>query len=171
MVTSQQLLLAGATLATALMAGLFYAYACSVSPGLNRLSDTAYLEAMQSINRVIQNPVFFAGFFGAAILLPLTTYRQYEQPASLRFWFLLAATVTYLVGVLGITALGNVPLNNALDTFSISSASPQALADQRAAFEAPWNRLNLIRTIAAILSMVFVIGGLFSEQAAIRPAK
>ncbi len=55
------ILLITATL-TGLSAGLFYAYACSVNSGLGRLPDREYLAAMQSINREILNPVFFAGF-------------------------------------------------------------------------------------------------------------
>jgi len=47
---------------TALMAGLFYAFSCSVNLGLARLSNAEYISAMQSINRAIQNPIFFAAF-------------------------------------------------------------------------------------------------------------
>ncbi|MET3535054.1 anthrone oxygenase family protein [Chryseobacterium limigenitum] len=59
---------------TALIAGLFYAYSCSVVLGLGKLSDTEYLKAMQSINREILNPVFFVSFMGTAVLLPISTF-------------------------------------------------------------------------------------------------
>ena len=157
MPTYQNTILAGAALTTALMAGLFYAYSCSVNPGLHRLSDTAYLAAMQSINRAILNPVFFVGFMGTAILLPLSTWVQYGQSVSSRFWFLLSATIVYLVGVIGVTMLGNVPLNEALDTFNLQTASPAEIATQRTAFEMPWNRLNMLRTVASILAIILVI--------------
>ncbi|MEJ7586735.1 MAG: hypothetical protein WKI04_04145 [Ferruginibacter sp.] len=57
---------------TALVAGLFYGFSCSLVHGLEPLSGEAYIGAMQSINRAIQDPVFFVCFFGALLLLPET---------------------------------------------------------------------------------------------------
>ena len=57
------LTLAGATLATGLVAGVFYAYAVSVNLGLAAQTDAAYVATMNEINERIQNPLFFASFF------------------------------------------------------------------------------------------------------------
>ena len=65
---------------TALMAGLFYAWSCSVMLGFARLPDREFVSAMQSTNRAIQNLVFFTAFFGAPILLPLSVFLHYGQP-------------------------------------------------------------------------------------------
>jgi len=54
-----ELILGAAAIATGLLAGLFYAYACSIMPGLHASSDRTAVEAMQNINEAIQNPVFF----------------------------------------------------------------------------------------------------------------
>ncbi|WP_212002596.1 DUF1772 domain-containing protein [Chitinophaga sp. HK235] len=143
-------------LTAALMAGLFYAYSCSVNPGLGRLSDTCYMAAMQSINRVILNPVFFIGFMGPVFLLPLSTWLVFRQGATVSGWCLLAATIIYLAGVFGVTAAGNVPLNNALDKVSLQGDAAE-IAAQRARFEKPWNRLNMVRTIGAIITVTLVI--------------
>ncbi|HJT73609.1 MAG TPA: anthrone oxygenase family protein [Chitinophaga sp.] len=145
------------TTATALMAGLFFAYSCSVNPGLGRLADSPYLSAMQSINRAILNPFFLVPFVGLVLLLPFTAYLQYTSPVSPRFLLLAAATITYIWGVFGITMLKNVPLNEALDAFNIQSASIEDLARQRLQFEEPWNRWHFIRTIAAVLTSVLMI--------------
>ncbi|WP_128546641.1 anthrone oxygenase family protein [Larkinella soli] len=153
-----------AAVATGLMAGLFYAYSFSVSPGLARVSDAAYLAAMQAINRAILNPVFFAGFLGALVLLPLSTWLQYGQPVSARFWLLLGAAVVYTVGVFGVTGLGNVPLNDALEAFDLSSATADELAAMRTRFESPWNRLNAVRTLSAVLSELLVTAALLSPK-------
>lgn len=164
MSTLPTIILVSAAITTALMAGLFFAYSCSVNPGLHRLPDTAYLAAMQSINRAILNPVFFIIFLGAPILLPLSTWLQHHQPISLRFWLLLSATLIYLVGVLGVTALGNIPLNEALDAFSIQTASAEEIAAQRAKFEVPWNNWHLVRTIASVLANILVIAACLSHK-------
>lgn len=142
---------------TALISGLFYAWSCSVVPGLARVSDSTYLEAMQQINRAILNPVFFLSFIGTALLLPLSTWLHYGPELNARFWLLLLASVVYLAGTFGVTMFGNVPLNDALDAFNLSSASVQELAAQRARFEGPWNNLNIIRTIAGAGALILII--------------
>jgi len=142
-------------ISTALMAGLFYAYSCSVNPGLGRLPDAGYLAAMQSINRAILNPVFFASFLGSLVLLPLCSWAYWGNASAL--WYLLAATGMYSGGVFGVTMAGNVPLNNALDKLELSAASGEQLAKYRADFEPRWNRLNLVRTVAAILTVALVV--------------
>ena len=153
--TVQNIILVVTATATALMAGLFYGFSCAVNLGLARLSNAEYISAMQSINRAIQNPFFFAAFFGAPILLLLSTFLHYGQ--SMRFRFLLAATVIYLIGTFGVTVFGNVPLNDALDRFNLESASKEETALQRANFEGRWNNLNTIRTVSSLLAVIFVV--------------
>ncbi len=165
MFTLPNTILACATLTTALMAGLFYAYFCSVNPGLSRLPDTAYLMAMQSINKAILNPVFFSSFLGAPVLLMYSTWLHYRDPATTRFWLLLAATVVYLIGALGVTAFGNIPLNTALEGFSIQTASMGEIAAQRQKFEVPWVTWHLVRTIAAVLALVLLILACLNQEA------
>lgn len=148
--TNITLFFAGVT--TALMAGLYFAWSCSVIPGLQALPDAGYIAAMQAMNRAIQNGAFFLAFMGAAILLPVSAWMSFKQGASVRCWLLLAATVLYLVGSIGITMFGNVPLNDALDAFRLSSASPADMAAFRLRFEDPWITLHTIRTVLTILS-------------------
>lgn len=143
--------------ATGLMAGLFFAWSCSVTLGLAQVPDKTYITAMQAMNRAIRNPVFFVCFFGAALLLPVCTYQQYGHQVSARFWLFLAATALYLIGIIGITFWGNVPLNQALDKFHIGAASSREITAQRAQFERLWNRLNNIRTVASTLAFVLVV--------------
>lgn len=140
---------------TALIAGLFYAYSCSVVLGLGKLSDTEYLKSMQSINREILNPVFFMSFMGTAVLLPVTTFLfRGEQPV---FIFLLLASAAYLIGVFGVTVAGNVPLNDMLDKLDISSSTTEAVKQMRESFENRWNLLNTIRTVFSVISIVLVV--------------
>ncbi|MDH6253509.1 putative membrane protein [Chryseobacterium sp. H1D6B] len=140
---------------TALIAGLFYAYSCSVVLGLGKLSNVEYLKSMQSINREILNPVFFMSFMGTAVLLPVSTFVYRAQNPV--FIFLLLATVVYLVGVFGVTAAGNVPLNDQLDKFDIAVAAAEAVKRMRESFEARWNLLNNIRTACSIVTVILVI--------------
>ena len=109
---------------------------------------------MQSINRAIQNPIFFAAFFGAPILLFLSTFWHYEN--SRRFSFMLAAAVIYLIGTFAVTVFGNVPLNNRLDRFELKSASEAETTKQRADFERRWNNFNTVRTVSSALAIILV---------------
>jgi uncharacterized membrane protein len=155
--TIANIILALTTLTTALIAGLFYAYSCSINAGLGQLSDSNYILAMQSINRVIQNPLFFISFMGTLILLPISTYLHYGQPSLNRFYLLLFATIIYAVGVIGVTALGNIPLNNMLDKFNVQSIDNEAIINVRLSFEKAWNGFHSVRTIAAVIALVLVI--------------
>src|SRR5262245_3055710 len=131
----QYMLLIITTTITGLMAGLFYSWSVSVTPGIGRLGDSEYLASFQVMNRAIINPVFMICFLGAAALLPICTYMNYSQPISNRFWFLLGATVFYLGGVIAVTFAANIPLNNALDKFNIAASSADQMASFRAQFE------------------------------------
>ncbi|MCL9804320.1 DUF1772 domain-containing protein [Flavobacterium amniphilum] len=149
---------------SALMAGLFYAYTCSVNLGLGKLSDIEYIKAMQSINREIQNPVFFSCFFGTLILIPLSAFLQYNQQATFKAWLLLTAAVTYAIGVFGVTVFGNVPLNEALENFNTIGVAKEVIQHQRALFETKWNLLNTVRTVFSILTVMLLIAACMNHS-------
>jgi uncharacterized membrane protein len=144
-------------LATALIAGLFYAYSCSVNIGLGQLPDNEYLGAMQKINAAILNPWFFASFMGTLILLPISTWLQFSAGNSTRFYLLLAASIVYVVAVFGVTVVGNVPLNEQLATANLQKLSIKQMSELRATFEKPWLLYNLVRTVASVVSLVLVL--------------
>ena len=145
---------------TGLSAGFFYSWAVSVIPGMRKVADHVYLETMQSINREILNPWFFVVFFGCMILLFVNAI-QYYQSASTVFWLLLLAVVTYLGGTFGVTGLGNVPLNNALDVLDLSGLTPEKAMEFRQYYEAKWNKLHLVRTLFSVLSFLLALGAVF----------
>ena len=144
------------TLLCGLLAGLFYGYDCSVNAGLGNLSNHTYLSAFQSINSAIQNPYFFISFMGSGVFLLITTWLSYtKSPAS--FYFLLVASIFFIVGVWGITVFGNIPLNNDLAQFDLKTASETTIAEKRKLFENSWNLYHRIRTMAAICSFSLII--------------
>lgn len=155
--TLPNITLALAVLTTALMAGLFYSYSCSVNPGLAKLPDSEYLAAMQSINRAILNPAFFAAFFGALVLLPLAAWLNYNPLNVWRFRLLAVAALLYAAGLFGVTVFGNVPLNEMLDKFDVANASATDISVMRQKFEQPWNRYHAMRTYAVLASLAIAI--------------
>lgn len=135
---------------TTLLSGVFFGYAVSVNGALGKLRDEEYVRAMQSINKVIQNPLFFLTFMGPVILLPFATFLTYDN-ASIQFWLMLFATIIYIVGTFGITVAGNVPLNDQLAKADIGAAH-----EARDRFEKPWNRLHAVRTIASVIVTILL---------------
>jgi len=158
-----------AVLLTGLSAGFFYAWSVSVIPGTLKVADTIYLETMQSINRAILNPAFFLIFFGSLILLVTNTIQQYH--AGFTFWLMLAATLIYLVGTFGVTALGNVPLNDALDALHLNDLSDDKLAEFRQYYELKWNKLHTIRTVFAVISFLLSLLAVFTHSKTIELLK
>ena len=140
---------------TGLMAGLFYAWSCSVMPGFARLADREFVAAMRAANRAILNPVFFAAFFGAPLALIAATAINYG--AGARFALLLAATIVYLAGNFAVTSIGNVPLNNRLDAFEPASATDAEVAAARRNFERRWGLLNHVRAVASTIALALVV--------------
>jgi uncharacterized membrane protein len=155
--TASNIILVCTAICTALMAGLFYSYSCSVVPGLKLLGNAEYVAAMQSINKAIQNPIFFICFFGILLLLPICTYVHFSTPTTPRFWFILSAAIVYFVGVFSVTILGNIPLNNTLEKFKLLNATAESIALQRSLFENKWNTLNTIRTISSVSALALII--------------
>ncbi len=144
-------------LTTGLSAGLFFAWTVSVIPGLKNVSDQNYIESMQSINKAILNPAFFIVFFGAVFALIGSSYFQYQEKMDAGFWLILAACVLYVLGTIGVTMFGNVPLNDALDLVQLNLLSVEEMKTTRMDYESRWNFFNGIRTFFAVVSFVLLL--------------
>lgn len=150
------LTLASATLTTGLVAGVFYAYAVSVTLGLGVQPDASYVATMQAINERIENPVFFASFFGAVLFLLAALAVHLPKPRSSRFWLIALASALYVGGGFLLTVVVNVPLNEELAR--VADASAGELARARAAYEGPWNFWNGVREVLSSLAFVILVG-------------
>jgi uncharacterized membrane protein len=56
-----------------------------------------------------------------------------------------------------VTGLGNVPLNDALDSLSLHELSEEKISRERQNYEARWNRLHLIRTVFSVISFMLLL--------------
>jgi uncharacterized membrane protein len=144
--------LVAALVAAGLVAGLFYAYACSVLPGLGRGDDRTFVEAMRGINIAIVNPVFLLTFLGAPVLAGVAVFLN---PGP-RPWVL--AGFGFLVAMLVITAVVNVPLNNALDS------GGEDYAALRAQFETVWVRWNVLRALASTAGFGCLVAAVLTRR-------
>lgn len=139
----------GAALGSGLMAGLFFAFSVSVMRALASRPPAEGIAAMQAINRAILNPVFLVVFMGTAVASVATLF-------SGNAW-LLAGGALYLAGGFGVTALFNVPRNNALAR--AAPADPES-ARLWADYLATWTAWNHVRTAASLAALALLIIGL-----------
>ncbi len=138
-----------AALGCGLVAGIFFAFSAFVMKALARLPDDQGIAAMQSINVVVLNPWFFSAFFGTAavsiVALVLSLTRLPEPQAVL----MLAGSLLYLLGCIGVTILCNVPRNNRLASVSPTDSES---AKVWSVYVADWTAWNHVRTIASLIA-------------------
>lgn len=145
-----------------LSAGFFFAWSVSVILGTKKVGDSTYLETMQNINREILNPLFFLVFFGSLLMLIVSIWLP--SNSKLSFLLILSSALVYFIGTFGVTALGNVPLNNELDTLSLHNLSVTELNEFRIYYEIKWNLYHTIRTIANLVSFVLLLISIFIKK-------
>lgn len=144
------------TILTGLLAGVFFGYAVSVNWALHRLGDREYVRAMQQINIVIQNGLFFLAFMGPVPLLPIITYMSRDAANPLQFYLLLAASIIYIGGSFILTIGGSVPYNEKLAKVDADGPS-DVVAAARTRYEKPWNAMHAVRTTASIIATVLLV--------------
>ncbi len=146
----------------ALSTGFFFAWSVSVVLGMKKVGDYSYLETMQNINREILNPLFFVVFFGSFLGLIISGIFQYDDKTV--FCFVLTSAIIYLIGVVGVTAFGNVPLNDELEILDLRDLDLYKLKTFRNYFESNWNLYHRVRTIASILSFAIFLLGIWIQN-------
>ena len=154
-----QVTLIAATFLCTLVAGLVFAFAVVVMPGIRGLGDAEFLRAFQRMDRVIQNnqPVFMLVWAGSVIALVVAAVLGFGQLVGQERVLLTTAAFVYPVGVQLPTAVINIPLNNKVQTLSIGEMDDGALAAAREESEARWNRANVARTVFASLASALLI--------------
>lgn len=151
------LILLTAIFLNGLLAGVFFTWTNAITPGIGRLEDIDYLRAFQFMNKTILNPLFYIVFFGPIVFSPIALIIQFNEAININFWFLLASSILYGIGVVGITFLGNIPLNERLDALDLDRITVLNAEEFRKAYEQNWNNLHLIRTLTSSLSLILLL--------------
>jgi uncharacterized membrane protein len=138
-----------------LIAGFFYAYACSVMLGLARVDDPTFIDTMQQINATVRNAGFAPSFFGSLVLTVVAAIVLVVRRHPVRWW-VIAAAVLYLAAFL-ITMGISVPLNDEIAAAGTVAqiSDPAGVRDD---YEGPWVAWNLVRTVfstAALAALVW----------------
>ncbi|ASC73229.1 hypothetical protein XM38_041910 [Halomicronema hongdechloris C2206] len=151
-----------AAIASALTAGIFFAFSTFVMQALAQQPPSQGIATMQSINITVINPWFMTAFFGPGLVslgLAIVAVNQWGTSDSL-YW--LAGGLLYLIGTIGVTIAGNIPLNDALAVVAPDSAAGATLW---ARYLTNWTLWNHIRTVAALGAAI-----LFTLSLVIKPS-
>ncbi len=146
-VTAFAALVVAAAVATGLAGGVLFAFSTFVTGGLRRLPPGEGGGAMVAINRDALRPPLML-LLAASVLLPAAAAVVGLVTGAAGAGWALAGAVVALVGILGVTAVGNVPLNERLD----AAAREGDLAAVWAAFLPRWLAWNHVRTVAGAAS-------------------
>ncbi|WP_421593558.1 DUF1772 domain-containing protein [Shinella sp. M27] len=138
-----------AILATALNAGLFFIFSVCIMAAFARLSPAEGAAAMNAINAVIQNPLFFSAFFGATLLSLVLAIIGYIQGGATGL-MAMAGGIVFLVAVFGVTAVFNVPLNDALAAAPAGSPEQATLWQRYLDVWVMWNHVRTLGSLAAV---------------------
>ncbi len=137
------------------MGGLMLAFSTAVMAALGRIVPASGIAAMQAVNVVILNPLFFIAFFGPALLsIILAGAALLGWPVGNSLAIYVGAAL-YLVGVIGVTMVFNVPMNNALAAVDPSSGEG---ATVWANYLSNWTAWNHVRAVSgAVACAAFIL--------------
>jgi len=140
------------SVSTGLMAGIYFIFSIVVVKALSLLPGSDGARAMNSINDVILKTIFMPLFFISSLwYLGLFVWCIFVSSASLPH--LIWACLFYLIGMFGVTAFGNVPLNNQL---KLATDDPHKLLDTWQDYSRRWVNLNHVRTVSCIVALVLL---------------
>lgn len=149
--------LAAAIITNGLLAGLFFAFSCAISPGFRSIDDRSYVRAFRAINAAILNVWFLSIFLAAPLSATASVVLHAWHGGSVPSILLLSGAICSIL-TFGITLTASVPLNRGLEQSRIDSEQQRGAA--RGRFEARWNRWNLVRaltSIGALTSLTFSV--------------
>lgn len=138
-----------------LLAGFFYAYSNSVMWGLDGSAPAAAIDAMQGINRTVRNPLFAVSFFGAPVATTVAAAFLWRRDgAGLGLAAVLA--LAFCLASVGVTAVVNVPMNEALAGIDVATADAPAVWADYAERWTFWNHVRFGAALAAFALMALL---------------
>jgi uncharacterized membrane protein len=147
------LLIQVSVIAYALLGGVFLAFSDFIMRALRRTEGAGGAAAMQAVNREVFRYVFMPLFLGMVpVSLTLAVGAALTLPAPAP---VVAAGILYLVGVFGLTAARNVPMNNQL-----AAADPASAEGQRYwtdTYVPRWTFWNTLRAAACIAAAALLL--------------
>ncbi len=154
-----ELLIVGTAIACSTMGGVFFAFSTFVMQGLRRLSPAQGMAAMQSINFTAVTPIFMKALFGTAAACVVVGAGALIDWQGMTSTYLIAGSLSYLIGTIVVTIAFSVPLNNALATADPSSGDAVWLWMK---YARSWTAWNHVRTVSGLVAAALLIWAVMS---------
>ncbi|WP_432542603.1 anthrone oxygenase family protein [Kineococcus sp. SYSU DK002] len=129
--------------ACAVVGGVFSAFSAVVLPALHRLPDADAARAMRSVNELAVRSAFVPALFTTAAAVTALGFPAVRRGDGR----LVAGCAAYLLGVVVVTVVANVPLNDRLARRETGFAG----------FARPWARWNHVRAVAGVTAAVLLL--------------
>lgn len=145
------ILLFASTLGSGLVAGGFLAFSSFIMSALGKVSPASGIAAMQSINVSIIGSSWLLMLVAttlASLVLSIRGFAGIGEPGSIA---MIVGGVVYLLGVVVVTAVFNIPRNDALAALDPTSSAAPALW---ASYRESWTLANHVRALASLGSTV-----------------
>ncbi|MCD2198141.1 DUF1772 domain-containing protein [Actinomycetospora endophytica] len=108
-------------------------------------------EALQAVNEVAVRPLFMIVLFGTALVAVVLGVSGLRR----RTWLMVLGAATFLLGVIVLTIVVNIPLNDTLAAVGPTDDPARAWS----AFSPAWTRANHWRAAAGIAAAVLLLAG------------
>jgi uncharacterized membrane protein len=140
-----------AILGCGLIAGVFFAFSSFVMTALARRPSAQGIAAMQSINIAVVNPLFMLVFLGTGVVCLLLLMGAIGNWQLSNAPYLLAGSLLYLIGALGVTIGCNIPLNNELAVTQPNSSDAANIWSKYLSRWTVWNHLRTMASLGAVI--------------------
>jgi uncharacterized membrane protein len=146
-----------AALGCGLMAGFFFSFSAVVMRSLAQQPQVSGMATMQTINVAVFNPWFGAAFAGtpvACALVMILALSLWGDPGTA---YTFSGAALYVVGTVLVTAVCNVPMNDALAAVTPTDSRAAELWSR---YLRDWTAWNHVRTVAPLAATGLLIIGL-----------
>ena len=146
-----------AALGSGLMAGLFFVFSAFMMTALSKLGASQGIAAMQSVNVTILNPLFLIVFMGTAVLSLVTAVGAIWNWSAAGSGWTLAGSLLYLVGIILVTMVFNVPLNDALAAVDPASGEGATIWERYLDVWVKWNHVRTVSGLCALAAFIMAL--------------
>ena len=148
------MLVTATAIGCAAMGGVFFAFSAFVMRALARMPPAQGIVAMQSINVVAITPVFMIALFGTAAACIAVAAEAVTDWRGVTSMYLLAGSLSYLIGAILVTIMFNVPLNNRLAAVTPNSGDADRLWPT---YVRRWTAWNHLRTVSGLMAAALLL--------------
>lgn len=143
-----------------LVGGVFLAFSELVMDALGKLDSPYGIQGMQRINHKVFRTIFLFTALGLVPLMALLAIHSYTGQEGIERQLIISGTLIYLIGMLGVTIGGNVPMNEKLAKMDPETYEAAAYWQ---IYLKVWTRWNHLRTLSSFIAGILFIAVTLNE--------